>query len=226
MSVALQKAGLKPESIDYINLHGTGTENSDLSESIAMKRLFTQNVPPFNSTKAYAGHTLGAAGAFESVFSKCHSHFENQSQMPNPKRLAPVYINGMGAVTPQNTRDPAVFLGGIEFQEERFLHIQKPNFKDYIPPAKLRRMSKIVRMGILAAKMALSKAQSVEPDAILTGTGMGCQIDTEKFLNLLLNNKESYSTSPLLYNLLPERTIRLVLTNFVLLLRFTISRWN
>ncbi len=69
MTNALKMAGLKPEEIDYINLHGTGTENNDLSEGMAIKRLFDNNLPPFSSTKSYTGHTLGAAGGIEAVFS-------------------------------------------------------------------------------------------------------------------------------------------------------------
>ncbi len=67
MKDALGSASLNPAQIDFINAHGTGTENNDLVESVAMKRLF-ENVPPFVSTKANTGHTLGAAGAVEAVF--------------------------------------------------------------------------------------------------------------------------------------------------------------
>ncbi|TBW29262.1 beta-ketoacyl synthase [Gramella sp. KN1008] len=66
---AMKKAGISPQDIDYINAHGTGTKNNDLSESIAMKRAFGTKIPDFSSTKAFTGHTLGAAGAVEAVFS-------------------------------------------------------------------------------------------------------------------------------------------------------------
>ncbi|MDH5474135.1 MAG: beta-ketoacyl-[acyl-carrier-protein] synthase family protein [Cyclobacteriaceae bacterium] len=56
-------------SIDYINVHGTGTGNNDMSESMAVNSLFKENMPLYSSTKAYTGHTLGAAGAIEAVFS-------------------------------------------------------------------------------------------------------------------------------------------------------------
>jgi 3-oxoacyl-[acyl-carrier-protein] synthase-1 len=69
MSKALQTSNLKPAEIDYINVHGTGTQNNDLSEGIAMERLFGENLPLFSSTKGFTGHTLGAAGAVESVIS-------------------------------------------------------------------------------------------------------------------------------------------------------------
>jgi 3-oxoacyl-(acyl-carrier-protein) synthase len=68
MKDALQNSGLRTEDISYINAHGTGTENNDETESRAMLRLF-EKVPPFSSTKSYTGHTLGAAGAVEAVYS-------------------------------------------------------------------------------------------------------------------------------------------------------------
>lgn len=69
MEGALRKAGLQAGDIDYINAHGTGTANNDLSEGRALKRVFGAEVPPFASTKAYTGHTLGAAAGIEAVFS-------------------------------------------------------------------------------------------------------------------------------------------------------------
>ena len=69
MQKALQLSGLSPEEIDYVNVHGTGTQNNDLSEGIALQNIFAGKVPPFGSTKSYTGHTLGAAGAVEAVIS-------------------------------------------------------------------------------------------------------------------------------------------------------------
>lgn len=68
MIEAIMIAGLLPRQIDYINVHGTATENNDRVESRAMIKLFV-DVPEFSSTKSNTGHTLGAAGALESVFS-------------------------------------------------------------------------------------------------------------------------------------------------------------
>jgi len=68
MKGALAHAGLSTKNIDYINAHGTATENNDLSESRAMMRLFN-DVPLFTSTKSNTGHTLGASGAIEAVYS-------------------------------------------------------------------------------------------------------------------------------------------------------------
>lgn len=68
MSKALAASRLLPDEIDYINAHGTGTLNNDLSEGRAMNRLFDGKLPAFSSTKACTGHTLGAAGGIEAVF--------------------------------------------------------------------------------------------------------------------------------------------------------------
>ncbi|MFI3332229.1 MAG: beta-ketoacyl-[acyl-carrier-protein] synthase family protein [Rikenellaceae bacterium] len=67
MREALVMSGL--ETIDYINLHGTGTQNNDSSESAAIGRLFKDSVPRCSSTKSYTGHTLAASGGIESVYS-------------------------------------------------------------------------------------------------------------------------------------------------------------
>ncbi len=69
MKGALEMSGLKPEDIDYINLHGTGTQNNDIAEGTAIKLLFAASYPPVSSTKAYTGHTLGACGGIEAVYS-------------------------------------------------------------------------------------------------------------------------------------------------------------
>jgi 3-oxoacyl-(acyl-carrier-protein) synthase len=68
MKGALATANLSAGQIDFINAHGTGTENNDEVESRAMIRLFDKP-PAFASTKVFTGHTLGAAGAIEAVYS-------------------------------------------------------------------------------------------------------------------------------------------------------------
>ena len=68
MKEALQLADIQPDKVDYINAHGTGTPNNDLSESQAMIRLFGKNVPPMSSTKPFTGHTTSASGSIEAVF--------------------------------------------------------------------------------------------------------------------------------------------------------------
>ena len=69
MENALKGSGLSPSDISYINVHGTGTGNNDLTEGLAMKAIFGDDLPPFSSTKPFTGHTLGAAGGIEAVLS-------------------------------------------------------------------------------------------------------------------------------------------------------------
>ena len=69
MRYALADASLSIDDIDYINLHGTGTGNNDMSEGRAIERLCDKRIPPYSTTKSYTGHTLGAAGAIEAVIS-------------------------------------------------------------------------------------------------------------------------------------------------------------
>lgn len=67
MLAACDDAGIAPGEIDYINAHGTSTPPNDRTESLAVRRLFGDHAPPVSSTKSMTGHTLGAAGAIESV---------------------------------------------------------------------------------------------------------------------------------------------------------------
>ena len=67
METALQSAGITPGEIDYINAHGTATPFNDASEGKAIAELF--NDVPVSSTKGMMGHSLGAAGAIEAIFS-------------------------------------------------------------------------------------------------------------------------------------------------------------
>ena len=68
MRMALEDAGIKPEDIDYINAHGTGTPYNDAFETIAVKKVFGDNTKvPVSSTKSMTGHLLGAAGGLEAV---------------------------------------------------------------------------------------------------------------------------------------------------------------
>lgn len=83
MQAALTMANLKPEQIDYLNLHGTATPKNDAMESRAVHQVFATNLPACSSTKPLTGHTLGAAGAIEAAF--CYlllSDYNTQQQLP------------------------------------------------------------------------------------------------------------------------------------------------
>ncbi len=67
MQAALDDAGLRPEQVDYVNLHGTGTPDNDRAEARAFLRMFAEQPPAVSSTKGVTGHPLAAAGALESV---------------------------------------------------------------------------------------------------------------------------------------------------------------
>jgi 3-oxoacyl-(acyl-carrier-protein) synthase len=101
MKEALNVAGLKENEISFINAHGTATENNDETESRAMLRLFT-TPPPFASTKGYTGHTLGAAGAVEAVYSILNLHY--QELYPALQFSNPIESTGL---TPHLSYSPA-----------------------------------------------------------------------------------------------------------------------
>jgi 3-oxoacyl-(acyl-carrier-protein) synthase len=95
MKGALDLADLKPSDIDFINAHGTGTENNDQVESRAMLRLF-ETVPDFASTKSNVGHTLGAAGAIEAVYSILN--LKHQEVYPGLNFNTPISSTGLSPV--------------------------------------------------------------------------------------------------------------------------------
>ena len=68
MELAFQSADLSPKDIGYVNMHGTGTKHGDIAESLATESVFESDIP-VSSLKSYVGHTLGACGALESIWS-------------------------------------------------------------------------------------------------------------------------------------------------------------
>ena len=90
MERALSDAGLAPGDVDYVNAHGTGTRDNDLSEGKAMARLFGDRQPAVSSTKGLFGHTMAAAGALEAIV--CMLALEHQGVPPNL---------GLGQVDPE-----------------------------------------------------------------------------------------------------------------------------
>ena len=97
MQEALRMAELIPSEIDYINAHGTATENNDRTEATAIQRLFNDTIPPFSSTKSYTGHTLGASAGIEAIYALlaiqhqlafANLRFENTMEQPALSPLA------------------------------------------------------------------------------------------------------------------------------------------
>lgn len=106
--------------------------------------------------------------------------------------MKPCYINSVSCISAQKTFDNSVFLDEPILQTANVLPIVPPPYKDYISRGASRRMAKGVKMGIVAASIALQEAQVEQPDAIITGSGLGCLQDSEKFLESILDNDEEY----------------------------------
>jgi 3-oxoacyl-[acyl-carrier-protein] synthase-1 len=83
MAHALARAGVAPSDVDYVNLHGTATEQNDAMESLAVERVLGRAVP-VSSTKPLTGHALAAAGAIEAAFAW-------HTLVDNPQGLLPVH---------------------------------------------------------------------------------------------------------------------------------------
>ncbi|MFD2561937.1 beta-ketoacyl synthase N-terminal-like domain-containing protein [Aquimarina rubra] len=111
--------------------------------------------------------------------------------------MSDCFINGIACISAQPTTDPDTFLEDIISYQESIFRSHDPNYKEYIKPAAMRRMSKSVKMGVAAASMALNRSGVEMPDAIITGTGMGCKQDSEKFLENVLHNDEQFLTPTL-----------------------------
>ncbi|SKB75868.1 beta-ketoacyl-[acyl-carrier-protein] synthase family protein [Dyadobacter psychrophilus] len=101
---ALEKSGFALSDISYINAHGTGTKNNDLSESVALRNVFGENIPSFSSTKSFTGHTLAAAGAIEAVFSILA--IQHDLIFPNLNYKIPIAETGLEPVASLQTEKP------------------------------------------------------------------------------------------------------------------------
>ena len=239
MKETLDMAGITPEQVDYINAHGTGTGNNDISESIAIRRLFGEHVPPVSSTKAFTGHTTSASGTIEAVicllamqhgFLPINLRFHNSGDCLTPvheatnKPLHYVLSNAFGfggndsALLFASTSTQAIKQSSkqatrkiyllsaaqISAQEplcgawkdnpiplsEPLTRSREADYKQFIPPLEARRMGKILKRAIATAKTATAQAGIETPEAIITGTGLGCIENTEIFLDALCRQGE------------------------------------
>ena len=101
------------------------------------------------------------------------------------------YINSMCAISPQNTFKGEKLPHDIrEYDGVRYIKCIEPQYNEFIEPMASRRMSRIIKMGVSSALKCLRDAGIENPDAIVTGTGLGCIEDTEKFLSSIYSNEE------------------------------------
>jgi 3-oxoacyl-[acyl-carrier-protein] synthase II len=105
-----------------------------------------------------------------------------------------VYIKGLGNISPQRTFDKDSFLEEITEYKNNYLSCIEPDYKAYIDANSARRMGRIIKMGVAASMSCLQDAGIKEPDAIITGTGLGCIQDTEKFLSSIIEHDEKLLT--------------------------------
>jgi 3-oxoacyl-[acyl-carrier-protein] synthase II len=107
------------------------------------------------------------------------------------------YIRGMGNISPQQTWGDKALLPSLkDYSHGRFTCIE-PDYSVWIDPKHSRRMSRIIKMGVASAFMALKEAEVLIPDAIITGTGYGCMEDTGAFLNkMTANNEQALNPTP------------------------------
>ena len=110
------------------------------------------------------------------------------------KILTKAYIDGTGCISPQNSIDAEWFFETINPVKGDYFDAIEPSDKEFIAPNLLRRMGRAIKMGVAAANIAIQQAGTKKVDAIITGTGLGCFEDSERFLLAMLNNDEQFLT--------------------------------
>lgn len=211
MQEALAMAQIRPEDIQYVNAHGTGTPNNDLSESVALKRVFGPQMPPVSSTKGFTGHTTSASGSIETVICLLAMHYgflpANLGwQQPMADGIIPtmgddhvslryVLCNSFGfggndssliftrsvegAHSSLHTSHSSIIeLARVEITSEDELG----EIRDYVKPLEARRMGKLMKASLLSSLKALKQVGIDCPDAIITGTSLGCLENSEALL--------------------------------------------
>ena len=220
MTEALEMAHLKPEDIDYVNAHGTGTPNNDLSESAALKRVFAEKMPLISSTKAFTGHTTSASGSIETVICllAMQHHFVPanlrwEHQIPDgitpttgvkDVTLKHVVCNAFGfggndsslilSAVPVAGEESAVAISDDDIRVAAKVEITSEEalseIRNYVKPLEARRMGKIMKSSLLSSLKAMEQAGIEKPDAIITATALGCLENSERLLNQLQEEGE------------------------------------
>jgi 3-oxoacyl-[acyl-carrier-protein] synthase II len=110
--------------------------------------------------------------------------------------LKPIYITHTCALTPQHQSEDSFLLPAVRDEHSR-LHVIEPDYSAVIPPVQLRRMSRLLKMGVFAGMDCLRQSGIATPDGIITGTGKGSMLDTEKFVKELKSyNEEALNPTP------------------------------
>lgn len=104
--------------------------------------------------------------------------------------MAKIYIRSASCISPQNTFGDVPLLTDIVQYNEPRLRVIEPDYRQFMDPKQSRRMSRVIRMGVAAAKDCLQHAQVEMPDAIVTGTAYGCVEDTGIFLTRIIEQEE------------------------------------
>jgi|APGre2960657404_1045060.scaffolds.fasta_scaffold03720_4 3-oxoacyl-[acyl-carrier-protein] synthase II len=104
-----------------------------------------------------------------------------------------MYIRATGNISPQKTFGHQPLVDEVAYTGNRLACIE-PDYKDFIDPKQIRRMSRIIRMGVAAAMECLQEADVKAPDAIVTGTAYGCLEDTNSFLSKMVEFNEELLT--------------------------------
>lgn len=107
----------------------------------------------------------------------------------------PIYIHGSGCVSIQPTFEVEYFFDALTSYSQNPIPALDPDYKAFIPALQLRRMNKSMRMAIFASKLAMQQAGITTVDAVITGSGLGCLRDSERFVESL-RAEEGLSLNP------------------------------
>src|SRR5579871_1936637 len=105
-----------------------------------------------------------------------------------------IFIRSASSISPQKTFGASSFLNELTIHEGARMKCIEPDYKEFIDPKLIRRMSRIIKMGVASASQCLKDAHVENPDAIITGTAYGCLEDTGVFLAKMVEQKEELLT--------------------------------
>lgn len=220
MQEALDMAGVSASDIQYVNAHGTGTPNNDRSESVAIRHIFGDNLPPVSSTKSLTGHTTSASGSIETALclmamqegvAPAAMGCENvddevvpvlKENMSIPLRHVLCNSFGFGG------NDSALVLSAdkvagqctLESYAERKVCVVAEHrvkdvadlaqLKEFVSPMESRRMGRLLKAAMLTSMKVLKQGSVECPDAIITATTYGMMETSMKFLDDMCSGGE------------------------------------